>query len=90
MAKTANFKAKITDKIGLHARPASLLVQASSKFKSDLKIEAAGKSANLKSIMSVMALAIKHGQEVVIHASGADAEEAIATIKKVMHDSKLI
>ena len=39
---------------GIHARPATLLVQAASKFNSDINLEYKGKSVNLKSIMGVM------------------------------------
>ena len=41
---------------GIHARPATLLVQTASKFNSDVNLEYKGKSVNLKSIMGVMSL----------------------------------
>lgn len=81
---------KITDPVGLHARPASIVVSAASKFASDIKISSEGKSGNLKSIMNVMALGVKQGQEVTIEAKGADADKAIAEIKKAMKENGLI
>ena len=45
---------------GIHARPATLLVQAASKFGSDINLEYNGKSVNLKSIMGVMSLGSKY------------------------------
>jgi phosphocarrier protein len=88
MAKT--FKAVIIDKIGLHARPASQLAKEASKYESSITIEADGKSGNLKSIMNVMAMAIKSGQEVTITADGSDAEAAITGLEQVMKDAELI
>jgi len=80
----------ITDKVGLHARPASQLAKEASKYESAISIMADGKKGNLKSIMNVMAMAIKTGQEVVVEADGSDAEAAIAGIEKVMKDTDLI
>jgi phosphocarrier protein len=86
----AQFTAIITDKVGLHARPASVLAKEASKYESEIKIIAGDKLGNLKSIMNVMAMAIKNGVEVTIEANGADADAAIAGIKKAMIDSALI
>ena len=84
------FKAKIKDPIGLHARPASLITQVANKFKAEVTISSNGKNANLKSIMSVMALGVKNNEEVTISAKGTDAEKAIKEIEKTMKDNKLI
>ncbi|CRX37172.1 / ptsH / Phosphocarrier protein HPr /:46519 Forward [Candidatus Hepatoplasma crinochetorum] len=81
---------KIIDPIGLHARPASIVVQQANKFKSNIKLVVNGKEANLKSIMSVMALGVKTNTEVKIVIEGDDAKEALEQIKKTMHDHKLI
>ena len=68
---------------GIHARPATLLVQAASKFNSDINLEYKGKSVNLKSIMGVMSLGVGQGSDVTISAEGADEKEAIVeTMKK--------
>ncbi len=84
------FKAIIKDPIGLHARPASIIVQAAGKFKSDLSIKNGDKTGNLKSIMSVMSLGAKNGSEITIIAEGDDASEALEAIKKAMQDSEFI
>ena len=65
---------------GIHARPATLLVQAASKFNSDINLEYNGKSVNLKSIMGVMSLGVGQGADVTITADGDDAKEAIEAI----------
>lgn len=69
---------------GIHARPATLLVQTASKFASDINLEYKGKSVNLKSIMGVMSLGVGQGADVTISAEGADADDAIAAITETM------
>ena len=69
---------------GIHARPATLLVQAASKFNSDINLEYKGKSVNLKSIMGVMSLGVGQGSDVTISAEGADEKEAIEAIVETM------
>ncbi len=83
-------KVIITDPIGLHARPAAVIVQEANKYDADITITGAGKEANLKSIMSVMALGIKNGVEVTIVADGDDEKEAIAGIQKAMQENNLV
>ncbi len=86
----ASFKAKITDPVGLHARPASVTVAAATKFTSNITIESDGKSGNLKSIMNIMAMGIKQGATIEISAEGDDAEQAISSIKETMEKNNLI
>lgn len=69
---------------GIHARPATMLVQTASKFSSDINIEFNGKSVNLKSIMGVMSLGVGQGAAVTISAEGADEKDAIAAIAETM------
>ena len=74
---------------GIHARPATLLVQAAGKFASDINLEFNGKSVNLKSIMGVMSLGVGQGADVTITAEGADEKEAIAAIEEAMNKEGL-
>ena len=71
---------------GIHARPATLLVQTASKFNSDINLQYKGKSVNLKSIMGVMSLGVGQGAEVTITVDGQDEAEAmegiVETLKK--------
>ena len=69
---------------GIHARPATLLVQAASKFNSDINLEYNGKSVNLKSIMGVMSLGVGQGADVTMTADGDDAKEASEAIADTM------
>ena len=74
----------ITDETGIHARPATLLVQTASKFNSDINLEYNGKTVNLKSIMGVMSLGVGQGADVTVTADGDDAKEAIEAIADTM------
>ena len=69
---------------GIHARPATLLVQTAGKFSADLNLEYKGKSVNLKSIMGVMSLGVGQGADVTITAEGADEKEALEAVTETM------
>ncbi|MBF0713908.1 phosphocarrier protein HPr [Gemella sp. GH3] len=81
---------KIIDETGIHARPATLLVQAASKFESTIELEFKGRKVNLKSIMGVMSLGVGKDADIVIYTDGSDAEEAINTIEETMKKEGLI
>ena len=74
----------IVAETGIHARPATLLVQAASKFTSDINLEYKGKSVNLKSIMGVMSLGVGQGSDVTITIEGTDEAEAMVAIAETM------
>lgn len=68
----------IASKVGLHARPASLFVQAASETGLDIEIAKPGEDAvDATSILGVMALGAKHGEEVTLTADGDGADEAL-------------
>jgi len=74
---------KILSENGLHARPASLIVNACLEFESEIFLVKGDTKANARSIMNLMAMGIVHGDEIVVEADGADAvvaEEKIASI----------
>ena len=77
----------ITDKEGIHARPAGVVVAEAKKYASNVAIENKGKTADLKRIFGVMSLCVKCGEEVVIKVEGADEEAAAAAIEKVFKDN---
>ncbi len=86
-----NKKLKIIDPIGLHARPASLMVQKANTFPSnEIKIVFGSKEANLKSIMSVMALGVKNNDEIEIIVEGENVENVLNELETVMRENKLI
>jgi phosphocarrier protein len=75
---------KIVNKLGLHARPAALLVQTASKYRANIEIENDSIKVNGKSIMGVMMLAAAFGSEIKLFANGDDAEEAVAGIRALI------
>lgn len=79
----------ITDPVGLHARPATLLVNEASKFASEAKILVEDKEVNLKSIMGVMALGITTGTKITIQTNGEDEADAIEALAKIIESSNI-
>jgi phosphocarrier protein len=74
----------IQNKLGIHARPAALLVQEASKYTSKIEFEVDGTRVNGKSIMGVMMLAAAHGSRMTVVASGDDAEAAVQGIRALI------
>ena len=68
----------ITNKMGMHMRPAQVFVAAMSKFTSDITIKFNGREVNGKSIMMLMSACIKCGSEITVVCNGADEEAMLA------------
>lgn len=77
----------LTNPTGLHARPASLLVQTAAKFKSNITLEKEGRNVNAKSIMGVLSLGADKGSRIKISVEGEDAEEALKALLDLIHDN---
>ncbi|WP_066066241.1 phosphocarrier protein HPr [Neobacillus soli] len=75
---------KVIDETGIHARPATLLVQTASRFDSEINLEYKSKKVNLKSIMGVMSLGIGQGAEIKISAEGNDANDALNALEETL------
>ena len=88
MAKELSFV--VSDPVGLHARPATILVNQASKFTSNIKLVYNHKEVNLKSIMGVMSLGIPTQSEITISCSGEDEDAAVAAIEEVLRAQKII
>lgn len=84
------FTAVVIDPVGLHARPATVAVNAASKCKCDVKVEYKQRSVNMKSIMGVMSLGVPVNAEIKITCNGEDEENRIKEIKKTLEDNKVI
>ncbi|ASN04889.1 phosphocarrier protein HPr [Virgibacillus necropolis] len=76
----------ITADTGVHARPATLLVNKAGQFESEVEVTYNGKTVNLKSIMGVMSLGVPKGAEVKVTATGGDEEEALAGVAEVIKE----
>ena len=80
---------KVIADTGIHARPATLLVQTASKYDSEINLEYKGKKVNLKSIMGVMSLGIGKGAEITISAEGKDEQIALESLQDTLNKEKL-
>lgn len=75
---------KITNKYGLHARPAMQFVEIASRFASDVRLARGETCADAKSIMEVLMLAAENGADLVIKADGEDAEAAVEALTQLV------
>lgn len=71
---------KITNAIGLHARPATFFIQKANEYKSSIWIEREERKANAKSLLGVLSLGITKGVSVTISADGPDEEVAVNSL----------
>jgi len=76
-------KIQVINRLGLHARPAALLVQKASRFQSEIRLVKDEYELNAKSIMSVMMLAAEMGSFITIKAWGEDEVQAVEEIAKL-------
>ena len=71
---------KVLNKLGLHARPAAVLVQTTNRFKSEITIRKDDMEINAKSIMGIIMLAAECGSVLLVTVSGDDAEDALSIV----------
>ncbi|AQP51411.1 phosphoenolpyruvate--protein phosphotransferase [Tessaracoccus flavescens] len=87
VATTATSEAIIVpNPTGLHARPTATLVNLAKRYRSDIRLRRGDDSANAKSIVSIMGLAVGRGEKVVVTAHGSDAAEAVAEVAKAIRE----
>jgi phosphocarrier protein len=79
-------KIQVINRLGLHARPAALLVQKASKFQSEIRLVKDEYELNAKSIMSVMMLAAEMGSFIIVKAWGEDEVQAVEGIAKLFEE----
>lgn len=71
----------ITDPVGIHARPAGLLVKEAKQHESKIMLAKDGKSADATRMMSVMGLGLRHGDRLTVTAEGPDEVEALQAMQ---------
>lgn len=74
-------KYTIQDALGIHARPAGMLVKVAGGFKSAVTIDNGVKKADAKRLMAVMSMGVKQGHEVTITVDGEDEDAAMAALE---------
>jgi phosphocarrier protein len=74
----------VSNKLGIHARPAAMFVKTANRFSCDIFVEKDGEKVNGKSIMGLMMLAAGPGSKLTVHAQGRDASQALAEIETLI------
>lgn len=75
------FEYVIKDEVGIHARPAGMLVKEAQKYDSKITIKCDGKSSEATRLMAVMGMGVKCGQTVEVIVEGADEDAAMEGIR---------
>jgi len=83
-------KVVVVDPVGLHARPATVAVNAATKCKCKVSVSFKGRTVDMKSIMGVMSLGIPTQSEITIACDGEDEENALNTIIETLKAQKVI
>lgn len=74
----------IQNQYGIHARPAAMFVKTASKYQADVTVEKGSMKVSGKSIMGLMTLEAGNGVSVKIRAEGADAEQMLDELQKLV------
>jgi phosphocarrier protein HPr len=74
----------ISNRLGLHARAAGMLVRLAGTFTSQVTVEKDGSRVNAKSILGLMMLAAPMGSTVTVAAEGPDEEAALAAVEDLL------
>lgn len=82
-------KFKVTAETGIHARPATILVNQAVKFNSNISLKVNNKMVDLKSIMGVMSLGIYSGEFFTISCLGEDEEQALQALTNSVYELKI-
>lgn len=87
MPHTVDKRFVIKSKLGLHARPAALFVQTANQFKCEVEVRKGKQKVDGKSIMGIMTLAVGVNHAITVRTLGADAEEAMAEITRLIESN---
>ena len=82
-----SFTYTIVDPVGIHARPAGLLVKVAKGFASTATLEKDGKSCDMRKLMALMGMGVKQGETVTVKVEGDDEEAAAAAIQKFLTEN---
>ena len=81
------FTYKICDELGIHARPAGVLVKKAGEFSSEITMYNGEKSADMKRIFALMSLGVKKGDTVRVTVSGGDEDKACSEIESFLKNN---
>ena len=75
---------EVQNQVGLHARPATFFIQKANEYKSSIWVEKEERRVNAKSLLGVLSLGILDGNNIKIIADGADEQEAVEGLAKLV------
>lgn len=81
------FQYTVQDELGVHARPAGLLVKLAKKYSSKITLAKDGKSCDMRKLMAVMGLGIKQGETITVTITGEDEETAAAEVAAFLQEN---
>lgn len=84
------FQYTIKDELGVHARPAGLLVKLvklAKQYTSAITIEKNGKTCDMRKLMAVMGMGIRQGETITVTAEGEDEAAAIEAVEKFLTEN---
>ena len=82
-----SFNFVVNDELGIHARPAGLIVKEAKKFQSIIKITKGDRTVLASQLMMIMSLGVKKGEEVSVTIEGEDENEAYTVIESFFHNN---
>ena len=77
----------IKDELGVHARPAGLLVKLAKQYTSTITIEKNGKTCDMRKLMALMGMGVKQGDTVTVKVEGDDEAAAAEAIQKFLTEN---
>lgn len=80
------FEYVVKDQLGIHARPAGLLVKEAKNFSSKIMLRKEEKEVDATRLMAVMSLGVKKDQKVTVTVEGEDEEQAAAVMQKFFEE----
>ena len=81
------FQYTIKDELGVHARPAGLLVKLAKQYYRAITIEKNGKTCDMRKLMAVMGMGIRQGETITVTAEGEDEAAAIEAVEKFLTEN---
>lgn len=81
------FKFTVTDPLGIHARPAGILVKEAKKFSSKITVWKGDKSCDMRKLLALMGLAVKQNDEITVQVDGDDEAACAEVIEKFLKEN---
>lgn len=77
---------EVTNRIGLHASPASFFIQQACSFQSSIWVEKGDRKINAKSLLGLLSMGIRQGEEITLIAEGSDEVAALDGLEDLLHN----